>query len=190
MGELVKLRQQQQTTRAHVHGLEDRLKRTEVKQQQMMNFLARAMQTPNFVQQVAQMDRKKQVEEAITKKRRRSIAGPSSVEGGELGQGESFVKVEPQQYGDISELDVSESDMFDMDTLETDENRKVHGGKECMDTEEEHECRGKDLCEGFWKELLNDVFDEEIEVLDVQEEDEEDVNVLIEQIGCLVSRPK
>jgi heat shock transcription factor len=150
----------------------------------MMNFLARAMQNPNFVQQLAQMDRKKQVEEAITKKRRRSIAGPSSVEG------DNFVKVERQKYGDIYELDVSELDKFAMDMLETDENRKVHGGKECKDKEEEHESRGKDLCEGFWKELLNDVFDEEVEVLDVQEEDEEDVNVLIEQIGCLVSRPK
>ena len=99
-GELVKLTEQLQTTRAHLHVMEDKLKRSEMKQQQMMNFLARAMQNPNFVQQLAQMDRKKQAEEAITKKRRRSIAGPSSVEGGELGQGESFGTVEPQQYGD------------------------------------------------------------------------------------------
>ncbi|KAK9902478.1 hypothetical protein M0R45_001585 [Rubus argutus] len=144
-GELEKLTEQLQTTRAHLHGMEDKLKRSEMKQQQMMNFLARAMQNPNFVQQLAQMDRKKQVEEAITKKRRLSIAGPSSVEGGELGQGESFVNVEPQQYGDISELDVSELDKFVMNMLETDEKQKVHGGKECMDKEEEHESRGKDL---------------------------------------------
>jgi hypothetical protein len=59
-----------------------------------------------------------------------------------------------------------------------------------VEKEEEDESRPKDLCEGFWKELLNDVVDEEIEVLGVQEEDEEDVNVLIEQLGSLVSEPK
>ncbi|KAK9932677.1 hypothetical protein M0R45_019902 [Rubus argutus] len=166
-GELVKLTEQLQTTSAHLHRMEDKLKRSQMKQQQMMNFLARAMQTPNFVQELVQMkDMKKQVEESITKKRRRSIAGPSSVAGGKLGQGESFVNVEPQHYGDISELDVSEFDIFVMDMLETDENRNVHGGKECMDKEEEHE------------------------ILDDQEKDEEDINVLIDQIGCLISRPK
>ncbi|KAK9932683.1 hypothetical protein M0R45_019908 [Rubus argutus] len=162
-GELVKLTEQLQTTRGHLHGMEDKLKMSDMKQQQMMNFLTKAMQNPNFVQQLAQMDRKKQVEEAITKKRRRSTAGPSSVEGGELGQGESFVNVESQQYGDISELDVSELDKFVMDRLETDENQNVHGGKECMDKEEEHESRGKDLFEGFLKEFLNDIVDAEIE---------------------------
>ena len=89
--------------------------------------------------------------------------------------------------GDISVLYVSELDQFVMAMLETNENLKVHGGKECMDKEEEHESRGNEC---FWKEFLNDVVDEEIDVLDVQEEDEEDVNVLIEQICCLVSRPK
>ncbi|PRQ36104.1 putative transcription factor HSF-type-DNA-binding family [Rosa chinensis] len=193
MGELVKLRQQQQTARLHLHGMEDRLKRTEMKQQQMMNFLARAMQNPNFLQQLVQKkERKKQLEEAITKKRRRTIEGPSSIEVGALGQGggEAVVKVEPEYYGDISELDVSGLDNFAMDMPVTDENEKVHDGEECMEKEEEYERRGKDLSEVFWKEFLNEGVDEEIEVLGVQEEDEEDVSVLIEQLGCLVSKPK
>ncbi|XP_061992537.1 heat stress transcription factor A-6b-like [Rosa rugosa] len=187
MEELVKLRQQQQTARVHLHGMEDRLKRTEMKQQQMMNFLARAMQNPNFIQQLVQKkERKKQLEEAITKKRRRSI------EVGVLGQGrgEAVVKVEPEYYGDISELDVSGLDNFAMDMPVTDENEKVHDGEECMEKEEEHERRGKEISEVFWKEFLNKGVDEEIEVLGVQEGDEEDVSVLIEELGCLVSKPE
>ncbi|XP_004296578.1 PREDICTED: heat stress transcription factor A-6b-like isoform 2 [Fragaria vesca subsp. vesca] len=193
MGELVKLRQQQQTTRLHLHGMEDRLKRTEMKQQQMMNFLARAMQNPNFVHQLAQKkDRKKQLEDAIRKKRRRLIEGPSSIEVGELGQGggEAFVKVEPQYYGDITELEVSGLDTFVVEMQGTDENQLVHDGLECMEKEEDHERRSKDLSEVFWEEFLNDGVDEDVEVPGVQEEDEEDVNVLIEQLGCLVSKPK
>lgn len=193
MGELVKLRQQQQTTRLHLHGMEDRLKRTEMKQQQMMNFLARAMQNPNFVHQLAQKkDRKKQLEDAIRKKRRRPIEGLSSIEVGELGQGggEAFVKVEPQYYGDITELDVSGLDTFVVEMQGTYENQLVHDGQECIEKEEQHERRSKDLSEVFWEEFLNDGVDEDVEVPGVQEEDEEDVNVLIEQLGCLVSKPK
>lgn len=193
MGELVKLRQQQQTTTLHLHGMEDRLKRTEMKQQQMMNFLARAMQNPNFVHQLAQKkDRKKQLEDAIRKKRRRPIEGLSSIEVGELGQGggEAFVKVEPQYYGDITELDVSGLDTFVVEMQGTDENQLVHDGQECIEKEEQHERRSKDLSEVFWEEFLNDGVDEDVEVPGVQEEDEEDVNVLIEQLGCLVSKPK
>ena len=44
MVELVKLRQQQQSTKSHLQEMEGRIKMTEQKQKQMMNFLARAMQ--------------------------------------------------------------------------------------------------------------------------------------------------
>ena len=74
MVELVKLRQQQQNTRTYIQSMENRLRKTEGKQQQMMNFLARAMQNPNFLQQlVQQKERRKELQEAITKKRRRPI---------------------------------------------------------------------------------------------------------------------
>ncbi|XP_050373646.1 heat stress transcription factor A-6b-like [Argentina anserina] len=193
MGELVKLRQQQQTTTVHLHGMENRLKRTEMKQHQMMSFLARAMHNPNFLQQLAQnKDRKKQIEEAIRKKRRHSIEGSYSVEVGELCQGgeDAFVKVESQHYGDINELDVSGLDTFAMDMQGTDENQNVCDKQEYIEKEEEYEGRGKDLSEVFWEEFLIDSVDEEVEVLGAKGEDEEDVTVLIEQLGCLVSKPK
>ncbi|GLT65498.1 hypothetical protein SLA2020_379280 [Shorea laevis] len=83
MMELVKLRQQQQNTRAYLQVMEQRLQGTEKKQQQMMSFLARAMQNPTFLQQLVQKkEKRKELEEAMTKKRRRPIdRGPSSVGG-------------------------------------------------------------------------------------------------------------
>ncbi|RDX91335.1 Heat stress transcription factor A-6b, partial [Mucuna pruriens] len=79
MVELVKLRQQQQNTRNSIQSMESRLKKSEKKQQQMTKFLARAMQNPNFLQQlVLQREWRKELEEAFANKRRRPIdQGPS-----------------------------------------------------------------------------------------------------------------
>jgi heat shock transcription factor len=105
MVELVKLRQQQQNTRTYLEAMEGRLKRTEHKQKQMMNFLVRAMQNPNFLQQLVQKKEwRKELEEVFSKKRRRTIdQGLSNVEVGddELGYANEesldFVKLEPCQ---------------------------------------------------------------------------------------------
>jgi heat shock transcription factor len=72
--EVVKLRQEQQTTKDHVRAMEERLRVAEQKQVQMMGFLARAMRNPEFFQQlVQQQDKRKELEDAISKKRRRPI---------------------------------------------------------------------------------------------------------------------
>ncbi|CAJ2630166.1 unnamed protein product [Trifolium pratense] len=86
MVELVKLRQQQQNTRTYIEAMEERLKRNEHKQKQMMNFLVRAMQNPNFLQQLVQKKEwRKELEEVFCKKRRRTIdQGPSNVEVGDV----------------------------------------------------------------------------------------------------------
>ncbi|KAK7279269.1 hypothetical protein RJT34_24316 [Clitoria ternatea] len=103
MVELVKLRQQQQNTKSNLQAMENRLKKTEQKQQQMMQFLARAMQNPNFLQQlVEQKELRKELEAAISKKRRRHIdQGPSNV----VEECLDFVKVEPKEYYDVADLD-------------------------------------------------------------------------------------
>nr|KYP74985.1 Heat stress transcription factor A-6b [Cajanus cajan] len=133
MVELVKLRQQQQNTRAHLQAMEGRLKRTEQKQQQMMNFLARAMQNPNFVQQlVQQTEWRKELEEAFSKKRRRPIEqGPSDV-----------VEVE---------FEVPDLDFYSLNLEESSGSQKR--------TEEDHiqlESRDNDIDEVFWQDLLNE----------------------------------
>ncbi|KAM4115834.1 hypothetical protein ACB094_02G003100 [Castanea mollissima] len=195
MVELVKLRQQQQNTRAYIQSMEDRLRKTEGKQQQMMNFLARAMQNPNFLQElVQQKERRKELQEAITKKRRRPIdQGPSDLEIGVLGQGGegNFVKVEPYDFGDMSEFEASELDRLAMD---------MHGlsGSQNNPEEEhiekgvEHESRDmiKDLDEGFWESLFNEGIEEEIGLMGIDQEDDEDVDVLAEHMGYLASSSK
>ncbi|XP_062216737.1 heat stress transcription factor A-2d-like isoform X2 [Phragmites australis] len=71
LSEVVKLRQEQQSTRADMQAMEERLQHAEHKQLQMMGFLARAMQNPDFFHQLIQhQDKRKELEDAFSKKRR------------------------------------------------------------------------------------------------------------------------
>jgi len=184
----VKLRQQQQTTRACLQLMEQRVKRNENKQQHMMSFLARAMQNPTFVQQlVQQKDMMKELEEEISKKKRRPIdQGRNNVEVGEFGHGEgvgTFVKIEPREFGGFSEFEVPEFVNLAMNMQELNENQLINLDEECIEKGEEYENNGKDFDEAFWEDLLNEDIGE-------QGEDEEDVNVLVEQLGYLGYSPK
>ncbi|POO02086.1 Heat shock transcription factor [Trema orientale] len=222
MVELVKLRQQQQNTKTHLQTMEDRLKRTELKQQQMMNFLARAMQNPNFVQQlVQQKNRRKELEEAICKKRRRRpieqgqpsdnvnvddqvddhdviVDGIGQISGVSSSSAGIFVKMEPQDYSNMSEFDVEELDelAIDMESLSGVSQKMINTEAEVpvqVDQigEEQGSSTDKDLIdEGFWKNLLNESMEEGINMDINEEEDEEDVDVLVEQLGYLASSPK
>ncbi|KAG8370266.1 hypothetical protein BUALT_Bualt14G0099000 [Buddleja alternifolia] len=110
MAELVKLKQQQQSTKSYLKAMEERLKGTELKQKQTMSFLAKAIQNPTFVQQIIQQKhRRKEIEEAISQKRRKKIdqgEGSSSINiddvgiGVLLGDGDVNVKLEPQEFGE------------------------------------------------------------------------------------------
>ncbi|KAK9086987.1 hypothetical protein Syun_029381 [Stephania yunnanensis] len=191
MVELVKLRQQQQNTRAQLQLMEQRLQGTERKQQQMMTFLARAMQNPTFIQQlIQQKNRRKQLEEAISKKRRRPIEqgqlgeaiGESS--GGDFG-GESSVKVEPQELGKMYGFGASELETLAMEMQGIGRFRD-DGGEE---QESELESRDHGLDDGFWQELFNERFSNGNGTHDVEEE-EEDVNILADRLGYLGSSPK
>ncbi|XP_065863238.1 heat stress transcription factor A-6b-like [Euphorbia lathyris] len=185
MMELVKLRQQQQTTKSCLQTMENRLQRTETKQQHMMNFLARAMQNPNFIQQLAlQKDKRKELEDAISKKRRRSInQGPNNVQIGSYdhtGVLDGFVKIEPEEFGEFSEFRVPEFDAIDMSM----QGLISSGGEQNLE-EEYTEKLGKgsykeQLDERFWDDLLNE---EEIGVFG----DEVDVDMLVQQLGYLGS---
>jgi heat shock transcription factor len=180
MAELVKLRQEQQNTRTYLQSMEDRLRKTERKQHQMVNFLARAMQNPNFLQQlVQQKNGRKELEEAISKKRRRPID-----QGGRGGL--TFVKVEPQDTCGMPEFDVSELDR----SLGI--NMQGINGSQKNPLEEHIEKGDQEHDEGFWENLLNENIEEEIDLLGLDQEDdeEENVDVLVEQLGYLASSPK
>ncbi|XP_044484183.1 heat stress transcription factor A-6b-like [Mangifera indica] len=138
MVELVKLRRQQQITREYLHVMEQRLRKSEMKQQQMVSFLARAMQNPHYVPQfVQQKDRRKEFEEVICRKKRQRIdQGPSN-----------FVKMEPEENGDMQ----GPSGCQNMNPQE-----------KFMERGDHHEYRSTYNVE-FWENFLNEDFEEEDE---------------------------
>jgi heat shock transcription factor, other eukaryote len=75
LAEVVKLQQEQQSTKAGMRAMEERLQRAERRQVQMMGFLARAMQNPDFFQQLLAQHQgmRRELEDAFSKKRRRPI---------------------------------------------------------------------------------------------------------------------
>ncbi|KAG8098984.1 hypothetical protein GUJ93_ZPchr0013g37170 [Zizania palustris] len=71
MQELVRLRQQQQTTDHQLQTLGKRLQGMEQRQQQMMAFLAKAMQSPGFLAQFVQQNENNRRRIVATNKKRR-----------------------------------------------------------------------------------------------------------------------
>ncbi|XP_047152192.1 heat stress transcription factor A-7a-like [Vigna umbellata] len=191
MMELVKLRQQQQNTRSYLEEMEERLRGTEIKQQQMMSFLARALKNPTFIQQLLQQkEKRKELEEAMSKKRRRPIEqGPNGVGESSIGrEGRSSVKVEFQVFGEygfgVSELEVLALEMQGYGRGK----REQEEEPEALESQERLE---KELDEGFWEELFSEGFEGELDIPTSQDpDDEEDVNVLANRFGYLGSSPK
>ncbi|KAF7146186.1 hypothetical protein RHSIM_Rhsim04G0197300 [Rhododendron simsii] len=195
MLELVKLRQEQQNTRSYINAMEERLSGTEMKQRQMMGFLAKAMHNPSFLQKLIQQnDVRRELEEEICKKRRRPIEQGHGNVGfgvGDLGQGGEGgfgVKLGPSyNYGDISGLSALELEQLagEIGGLSEIEEKM---GEEYVGKEEELGFGGKEIGEGFWGDLLDDGI-EGMGLLGGEGEDEEDVNVLVEHLDFLGSSP-
>ncbi|XP_048444220.1 heat shock factor protein HSF30-like [Pyrus x bretschneideri] len=80
MTELVKLRQQQHNSREQVMVMEGRLLATEKKQQQMTNFLAQALNSPSFLQHLAEKNAKNRKLHGIEIGRKRRLAASPSLE--------------------------------------------------------------------------------------------------------------
>ncbi|CAN6439615.1 unnamed protein product [Victoria cruziana] len=192
MAELVKLRQQQQNTRDYLRAMEERIQGTEQKQQQMMTFLARAMQNPTFVMQMLQQNEKrKELEEAISKKRRRPIEGRAEeedvgmlnhvIEGLEAREGINMGMVS-DNIEDQYELDLSE-----LERLGTELKEEIGG-----DIEEEEEVGDEDESSGFefLEELWGENVREEQSVVHAVISNDADVKLLTEKLGFLGSSPK
>ncbi|KAK4742797.1 hypothetical protein SAY87_000798 [Trapa incisa] len=176
--ELVRLRQQQQSTRVYLQSLEERLRGTEKKQKQMMAFLARAMRNPAFLNQlIQQKEKRKELEGAISKKRRRPIdqVPSSSREVLEAASMAASVKAERVEHymAEVSELEALALEMQGL-------RRARQGGQQVLD---EGERLDKELDEGFWEELLNERLEEE-------DDEDDDVDVLADRLGYLGSSSK
>nr|XP_029116557.1 heat stress transcription factor A-1 isoform X2 [Elaeis guineensis] len=94
MQELVRLRQQQQATDNQFHTLGQRLQGMEQRQQQMMSFLAKAMQSPEFLAQfVQQNDNNRRI--AGVNKKRRSPAQDNKLDGESTSSDGQIIKYRP-----------------------------------------------------------------------------------------------
>lgn len=80
MSEIVRLRHQQLNSRELLRAMEGRLQATEKKQQQMMTFLAKAMNNPSFMQQLVHKTPQSREVLGVEINRKRRLIASSSVE--------------------------------------------------------------------------------------------------------------
>ncbi|RRT52269.1 hypothetical protein B296_00028262 [Ensete ventricosum] len=183
MAEVVKLRQEQQNTRAELQAMEERLQCTEQRQQQMMNFLARALQSPDFFQQLVQRQgKRKELEEAISKKRRRPIeAGPYHGEG-ETSQSQEIEPPFDVETGQIEgNYDPEVSELEDIAL-------KIQGLGRNKEDEVKQEGGDTELNDEFWEELLNEQIEEEKGRSEGRKRgDDNDIGLLADRLGYLSS---
>lgn len=180
--ELVKLRQRQQNTRAQLQAMEIKLQGTERKQQQMMTFLARAMQNPEFIKQlVQQKEKRKELEDAINKKRPRTIDQGEPTQGS---QGFNLVKAEPFEFEDLCGYKVSELEALALEMQGFGKARK-----EQYEDIDLFDGGDTDIDDGFWEELLYEKINEESGFIGDEVGDEDDANVLASRLDHLGSSP-
>ncbi|XP_076922877.1 heat stress transcription factor A-7a-like [Bidens hawaiensis] len=157
MMELVKLKQQQQTNRAQLQAMELRLQGTEKKQQKMMNFLAKAMQNPEFVQKLVQHGKRKEFQEAI-----KNQFGESSRTGGGSTLGSKLIKSEPEEFMESSYFQMSELEALALEIQgfgRLKRNQELEHEQESNDLE--FDGGEKELDDEFWEELFSERSDEQ-----------------------------
>ncbi|KAJ6773824.1 HEAT STRESS TRANSCRIPTION FACTOR A-6B [Salix purpurea] len=137
-----------------------------------------------LAQLVQQKEKRKELEEALTKKRRRPI--DQGFRGGGGGGGKSChiggsanpIKAEPLEFRDY-ESEVSELEALAMEMQGYGRARREQ--EDGVEEVETPESKGRELDEGFWEELLNG---------SSGGGEDEDVNTLAERLGYLGSSPK
>ncbi|KAK9057338.1 hypothetical protein SSX86_022173 [Deinandra increscens subsp. villosa] len=171
MMELLNLKQQQQSTRAQLQAMELRLQGTEKKQQKMMNFLAKAMQNPEFVQKLVQHGKRKEFQEAI----KNQIGGSS-----QTGRRSKLIKAEADEFLENSSFQVSELEALALE-IQGFGRSKRNQEQESNKLDLEFDCGEKELDDEFWEELFSERSDEQ---------SVDDVNFLADKLDFLGSSPK
>ncbi|XP_068647073.1 heat shock factor protein HSF30-like [Aristolochia californica] len=205
MVEIVKLRQQQQHSRTRLLAMEDRLQSTERKQQQMMAFLARGLKNHTFFQQLMQnRERRKELRGSVGKKRRLPASGSSE----DIHQLREAVVMGPDMasFTDSVEEEIVEDPEIDnlFSAMEGETGSSSYVGKvEAVPGPPDPILAAEILWEDFLIEELitregedgggeQNEIDVEVEVLaEKQPEwgDDDDVQVLVEQMGFSGSKP-
>ncbi|XP_058189082.1 heat shock factor protein HSF30-like [Rhododendron vialii] len=103
MSEIIKLRQHQQNSRDKVIAMEERIRSTERKQQQIMSFLAKALHSPSFVQQYLDKYAERREQQGIEIPRKRRLTMSPSVE--------SLFTNQEEELGNI-ELEIEMETLF------------------------------------------------------------------------------
>ncbi|XP_062212672.1 heat stress transcription factor A-2e-like [Phragmites australis] len=157
MSEVVKLRQGQQNSKSDLQAMEEKLHGTEQKQQQMMAFMARVMQNPEFLRQlISQREMRKGLEDAISKKKRRridqgleadSMGTSSSLEQGSQVVFETQEPLESLANGVPSDLESS--------SVET-KGFEVQQGVSSSGSERLKGRPSGELNDDFWEDLLHE----------------------------------
>lgn len=185
LAEVVKLRQEQQATRAQMQAMEERIATAEEKQQQMTVFLARAMKNPSFIRMLVDRQglggRRRELEDALSKKRPRPIEYHLPRDG--ESSGGTATEATVSDY--ISGLPVGVDGVAETD--DDDGRRDGSGG-------------GGEDTESFWVELLSLGLEEkhregsggggeEGSGADVDNDVDDDVDVLVQSIYHLNPNP-
>lgn len=171
LAEVMKLRQEQQSTRAGMRAMEERLQHAEHKQVQMMGFLARAMQSPDFFQQLAQQqDRRRELEGALlsaaSRKRRRPIGAAPALGGLQEEEQEQADDDPTATQALFAELDergtTSELENLALNIQGLGSKRRQDGGEKQgggARSQQQAAAGGgetAELTDDFWEELLNE----------------------------------
>ncbi|KAL8100189.1 hypothetical protein AgCh_032442 [Apium graveolens] len=151
--ELVRLRQEQQNTKAHLKAIEFRIKDTEIKQQHIMAFMTKMIRDPSLVQNLIESGRRGELLEKINKKKSNAIDQVfGSVEVRGIGQGKR------QIYVELGTKDISDIKIPEMNTLSI-ETQALEETSERSDEGQKGGSNGLD--KKFWEDLLNDTNEEE-----------------------------
>ncbi|KAJ0977469.1 hypothetical protein J5N97_012943 [Dioscorea zingiberensis] len=164
MLEVLKLKQQQKNSRAQIVAMEERIHGTERKQQQTMEFLARALNNPMFIQQLVIRNEQRMMKQVGSPgKKRRLPRNPADFE---------------QKLQEVEQL-LMETDMEALFAT--------------LENVEEESGGSNRQSDALMEELLNESFlveqQEIIGELEELAEDVEDVEDLVEQMGFLDSKP-
>lgn len=96
MSEIISLRQHQQNSRDKVIAMEERIRSTERKQQQIMSFLVKALHSPSFVQQYLDKYAERGEQRGIEIRRKRRLTMSPSVESLFTNQEEELGNIEEE----------------------------------------------------------------------------------------------
>ncbi|XP_058073947.1 heat shock factor protein HSF30-like isoform X1 [Magnolia sinica] len=205
MVEIVKLKQQQQNSRAQLAAMEEWLQGTERKQQQMMAFLARALKNPTFAQQLMQCGEQKKAFGGVGGKRRLPASASSENLQEEVisAMGARAVSY-PHQT--VAEEEVAIETEIEMLLSAMDNNSGSSNTNPTVEVIPGHsDWDSGSANDILWEELLNEELiagnleegEEEQREIDVEVEDlaarpcdwSDNLQVLAEQMGFLGSKP-